>query len=96
MININQIKKNARFHRVSSEFEQDGKSYILYESLSVAINLTAGIFFEGLPGVYAKVLDIEYSQGNAWLTISYRHNGRKKKKRHANQDEVWIAWIEEV
>ncbi|CAK7009142.1 hypothetical protein [Saezia sanguinis] len=61
MININDIKSIAKYTHHTSEFEQDGRSYLLNKSLTMAINLTAGTFFEALPGSFAEVLKIKYN-----------------------------------
>lgn len=96
MININEIKPTAKFIRITSEFEQDGNYYALYKSLTMAINLTSGTYFEAFPGVFVEVLGIEYSYGNTQITVSYRHDGKTNQKILSHQEEIWIAWIEEV
>ncbi|RUS67774.1 hypothetical protein CUZ56_00251 [Saezia sanguinis] len=96
MININDIKSIAKYTRHTSEFEQDGKSYLLNKSLTMAINLTAGTFFEALPGSFAEVLKIDYNTEKKQLSVSYLDQGKIRQKILAYQEDVWIAWIDEV
>jgi len=96
MITINDIKCTVKYTRHTSEFEQDGKSYLLNKSLTMAINLTAGTFFEAFPGSFAEVLEIEYNAGKKQLSVSYLDQEKIKQKILAYQEDVWVAWIDEV
>ena len=96
MININDIKPTAKFTRHVSEFEQDGKFYLLTKAITMPINLCTGTYFEVSADVYTEVLDIEYHAEKRELTVSYKERGKIKKKRLGYMDDVWVAWIEEI
>ena len=96
MININDIKPTAKFTSHISEFEQDGKFYLLNKTITIPINLRVGTHFEVSVGVYTEILDIEYHSEKGELTVSYKERGKIKKKRLAYLDEIWVAWVMEV